>query len=63
MTQPIHKTIPAFTYEQIEWLDKAFPENINTKATSEELFINLGARRVIKRIESIYNDTKRNALQ
>lgn len=63
MSNSIHKTIPKFTLEQLEWLDKAFPENINTKATSEELFINLGSRRVIKRIESIYEDARRNALK
>ena len=45
MTQPTVNT-PKFTLEQVQWLDKVFPENINTKATSEELFINLGSRRV-----------------
>ena len=60
MTQPTVNT-PKFTLEQVQWLDKVFPENINTKATSEELFINLGSRRVIKRLQSIYEDTKRNA--
>ena len=62
MTQPTVST-PKFTLEQVQWLDKVFPENINTKATSEELFINLGSRRVIKRLQSIYEDTKRNALK
>ena len=62
MTQPTVNT-PKFTLEQIQWLDKVFPENINTKATSEELFINLGSRRVIKRLQGIYEDTKRNALK
>lgn len=62
MTQPTVNT-PKFTLEQVQWLDKVFPENINTKATSEELFINLGSRRVIKRLQSIYEDTKRNALK
>lgn len=51
---------PVFTLQQIEWLDSVFSENINPKATSEELFINLGARRVIKHIESIHAETKRN---
>ena len=62
MSQKIFKTIPKFTLEQLEWLDKAFPENIDIKATSEELFISLGSRRVIKRIESIYEDTRRHAI-
>ena len=62
MTQPT-VNIPKFTLEQVVWLDKVFPENINTKATSEELFINLGSRRVIKRLQGIYEDTKRNALK
>ena len=62
MTQSTVNT-PKFTLEQVQWLDKVFPENINTKATSEELFINLGSRRVIKRLQSIYEDTKRNALK
>jgi len=62
MTQPTVNT-PKFTLEQVQWLDKVFPENINTKATSEELFINLGSRRVIKRLQGIYEDTKRNALK
>lgn len=62
MSQKICKTIPKFTLEQLEWLDKAFPENIDIKATSEELFISLGSRRVIKRIESIYEDTRRHAI-
>lgn len=62
MTQPTVNT-PKFTLEQVQWLDKVFPENTNTKATSEELFINLGSRRVIKRLQSIYEDTKRNALK
>lgn len=61
--QSIHKTIPVFTKEQIEWLDKVFPENIDVKATEGELYINLGSRRVVKRIQSIYNDTKRNTLK
>lgn len=62
MSQKIFKTIPKFTLEQLEWLDKAFPENIDNKATSEELFISLGSRRVIKRIESIYEDARRHAI-
>ena len=62
MTQPTVNT-PKFTLEQVQWLDKVFPENINTKATSEELFINLGSRRVIKRLQGIYEDTKRNTLK
>ena len=62
MTQPTVNT-PKFTLEQVQWLDKVFPENINTKATSEELFISLGSRRVIKRLQGIYEDTKRNALK
>lgn len=56
-------TTPVFTLEQIEWLEKAFPENVSTAATSEELFINLGSRRVVKRIASIWEDNKRNAIK
>lgn len=63
MTQKIHQTIPKFTVEQLTWLNKVFPEITDTRATSEELYINLGSRRVIKRIEGIYEDTKRNALK
>lgn len=51
---------PVFTLAQVEWLDSVFPENTNPKATSEELFINLGARRVVKHLEAAYNETKRN---
>lgn len=50
----INNTTPAFTREQVEWLDKAFPENTNIKATADELFSSQGSRRVIKCIEGIY---------
>lgn len=56
-SQPLN--IPKFTQEQCEWLDKAFPENINSKATANELFINLGERRVIKRVQSLYESNVR----
>lgn len=56
ITQP---NIPKFTLEQVEWLEQAFPENINTSADANALFINLGERRVIKRIRSICEDNLR----
>lgn len=59
----LHKTIPVFTQAQVEWLDRAFPENINPTATAQELYISVGARRVVKRIQSIHEDTKRNAIK
>lgn len=55
-TQP---NVPKFTLDQVEWLEKAFPENINTSADANALFINLGERRVIKRIRSIHEDNLR----
>ena len=54
-----HNTVPAFTLEQVQWLDKAFPENTNIKATADELFSSQGSRRVVKRIESLYYDRVR----
>lgn len=49
-----NSVVPAFTLEQVQWLDRAFPENTNIKATADELFSSQGSRRVVKRIESLY---------
>lgn len=58
-TQSTQPNIPKFTLEQVEWLELAFPENINTTADANALFINLGERRVIKRVRSICEDNLR----
>ena len=58
-TQSTQPNIPKFTLDQVEWLEKAFPENINTNSDANALFINLGERRVIKRIRSICEDNLR----
>lgn len=58
-TQSTQPNIPKFTLDQVEWLEKAFPENINVTADANALFINLGERRVIKRIRSICEDNLR----
>ena len=58
-TQSTQPNVPKFTLDQVEWLEKAFPENINTTADANALFINLGERRVIKRVRSIYEDNLR----
>lgn len=63
MSQDKFPTRPVFTREQVEWLDKAFPENTNPKATSDELFIQLGSRRVIKCVQGIYEDAKREVIR
>lgn len=55
----VQPNVPKFTLDQVEWLEKAFPENINTSADANALFINLGERRVIKRIRSIHEDNLR----
>lgn len=56
----INQNTPKFTLEQCEWLARAFPECLNPTATSEELYINLGERRVVQRIKSLYLDSKRS---
>lgn len=58
-TVKTNNTVPAFTLEQVQWLDKAFPENTNIKATADELFSSQGSRRVVKRIESLYYERVR----
>lgn len=58
-TQSTQPNVPKFTLDQVEWLEKAFPENINTNSDANALFINLGERRVIKRIRSICEDNLR----
>jgi hypothetical protein len=50
----LQNTVPAFTLEQVQWLNRAFPENTNINATADELFSSQGSRRVVKRIESLY---------
>lgn len=57
--QSTQQNTPKFTLEQVEWLEQAFPENINTSADANALFINLGERRVIKRVRSICEDNLR----
>lgn len=44
---------PKFTIEQVEWLEKTFPEELGTQSDANTLFINLGTRRVIHRIRSL----------
>ena len=53
---------PKFTQDQIDWLDSIFPENENIKSTKEELFINLGTRRVVLYLKRLHSEHKRNAL-
>lgn len=45
------RNIPVFTDEQLEHLTNIFPENTVFKSDPNELYMNLGARRVIKYIE------------
>lgn len=60
--QTTKQVTPQFTLEQLLWLEQVFPENTNPKATTDELYISLGARRVVKCIEANYNAAKqRNA--
>lgn len=42
---------PKFTDEQVRWLNIAFPENTTTTTNPNELFIRLGNRQVVQRIE------------
>lgn len=58
-TQSTQPNTPKFTLDQVEWLERAFPENINTNSDANALFINLGERRVIKRVRSICEDNLR----
>lgn len=53
------KNIPQFTVDQLLWLDSTFPELVDTQASANALYINLGARRVIKKIESLISEAKR----
>lgn len=44
-------TCPKFTDEQVRWLNTAFPENTTNPSNPNELFIRLGNRQVVQRIE------------
>lgn len=54
------QNIPKFNLDQVLWLERAFPEQIKQDATSEELYINLGSRRVVHNVRNLYETAKRN---
>ncbi len=55
----MQSNIPRFTEEQLQWLNKTFPENTNMPSEASELYQRLGQRQVIKRIEAEIELAKR----
>jgi hypothetical protein len=57
--------IPDFTADQLEFLERTFPEktnHIDNKGIvpQEELYVRLGQRQVVNRIRQIHEDKRRN---
>ena len=43
--------VPVFTVEQLEYLNRTYPEDTSYNDNPNNLYMNLGARNVIKHIE------------
>ena len=51
MSQETRNTIPKFTQEQLAWLERVCPENLDQKATHAELAYSQGRRSVLNDIK------------
>lgn len=57
----ITKDTPNYTIQQIEDMDKAYPEPINPNMTQNEVYFQMGARAVIKYMKAVHEYHRKRA--